>query len=278
MRWLTLSSQVKNSRKLIKMNLAVKKRRKKNRSSGRKPDEGSGRRSRAPVLILLALLAAVSTGAWWALGHTSYFSIRKIEVVNNHNYSAAEIIEIARLKPGENIFCAKLSRYRQNLTGEGNIREAVIERCYPDSIRIKIYEREPRARVKFGRYYTIDAWGEILSGRKENAGEDLPVISGLRIKGKQLYPEDEKKHCLALLQELDRTGLGSVVNIREIKMGHSGLIIMRTDRDLEIKLKKNNYRQQLQRLSAIMPHLEKSSRPAQTVDLRFSQVPVAFAD
>jgi len=278
MRWLTLSSQVRNSRRRIKMNLAVKKRRKKKSGPSRKRPSSNGRSSAAPVLIVLSLVAAVGGGAWWALGHNSYFIIRNIEVVNNHHYSAEEIIEIAGLKPGGNIFHAELDRCRRNLAGQKNIRQAVVERCYPDSVRIRVSEREPRARVKFGRYYTIDAWGEILSGRKENTGENLPVISGLRIKEKELYPEEEKKHCLALLRELDRTGLSNMLNIREIKMGRSGSIIMLTERDLEIKLKKEDYRPQLQRLAAIMPHLKKSRRQAQAVDLRFSQVPVAFAD
>ena len=276
MKWLTLRSRVVSSRTRIRMNASVKKRKKKTRDPSPGEKRVTGRLARS--LFFVIILGAVFFGAWWALARSSYFNVRAIEVAGNHLYQPKEIIAMAGLEPGENIFSLDLSRYRSRLLQEVNIRNAAVERHFPDTIRIKVFEREPRARVKFGRYYTIDAWGVVLRERKEKAGDDLPVISGLRVQNGRLYPEEEKERCLSLLKELDQMGLSGAVDIREIRVADSESIVLETGQGLEIKLGKEEYHQQLNRLMAVLNHLQKSPSRARTVDLRFSHVPVTFED
>lgn len=276
MKWLVLSSRVKTARSRIRLNSAVKKRRKKARPPS--PRRRTGDRLWLRFVLVLLVLGGVVTGAWWGLCHSSSFIIREIQVVNNHSYSTNEVIEMSGLKTGGNIFRFDPAVFRSRLRENVNFRDASIQRIFPDTVRIAIFEREPRARVKFGRLYTIDDCGVVLRGRKERSGGKLPVILGLKIKKGSLYPPEEGEVCLALLRELDRQNINSLVDISEINPSDSEVIEMRTSENLKIKLGKGDYEKQLGRLKVVLSNLGDNSPPARAVDLRYSHIPVSYEE
>ena len=67
----------------------------------------------------------------------------RIEVVNEHSYAPSEIVAMAQVAPGENIFRMDLEGGRRRLAAEVNIRDAALERVFPDTVRIRVFEREP---------------------------------------------------------------------------------------------------------------------------------------
>ena len=268
MKWLTIRSALRRSRPRITVNVAVKKKRRERRTRTK------------PVRLLaiifpLVLLAGLGAGGWWFLTHSPYFRVATLEVVNQHSYSPAEIIALAGISPGENIFRMDLAAGRRRLAGEVNIRDAALERLFPDTIRLRVFEREPRARVKFGRYYTVDDRGVVLRERKEVSGGSLPVITGVKIKDGLIYPPDEGENCLAVLRAMDQQGISSYLDVSEMDASDSEVIVLRTAQDLEVKLNRADLATQLQRLEVVLPHLSGAAK-ARSVDLRYANVPVVF--
>ena len=269
MSWITLSNRIKPLHSRVKMNASVKKRKRRPPPARREEDPKRGR------YFLLIILLAAAGGIWWGLTRSPYFSVQKILVTHNHDYSSEEIIRIAGIKEGENIFRMPLADYRRRLTDQVNIRDVSLQRIFPATVRIKVVEREPCALVKYGKNYTIDFDGVILEGRKVRKGKRLPVIAGLKIKQGELYPPTRRESCLALLRELNRKGIEKHLEIKRIDLSSSRLIVMRTEGNMEIKLDPDDLSRDLQRLLVLAPRIRGR---AQSVDLRYGNVPVVFKD
>ncbi len=276
MKWLVLSSKVKTARPRIKMNSSVKKRKKAPapRKTARPARPKLPLRFAPVVLLLGGIVAAV----WLGFTNSACFTLREIRVTNNHSYSPEEVIEMAKAETGGNIFQLDTGLLRSNLLENVNIREAFVQRIFPDTIKIAVSEREPRARVKFGKIYTIDDWGVVLRERKEESGGRLPVVVGLKVKNGSLYPREDREDCLALLRELDQQEIDSLIEIDEIYVADSGVIRMKTAGDLEITIGRDDYSDQLGRLKVVLNNLQESSAPARSVDLRYKHIPVVFDD
>ncbi len=278
MKWLLLSSKLSRPRSGLRMNASVKRRRKKSPVPA-SPRAGGGRRVRGSIMIFL-LLGALGAAGWWLCHDSEMFTVKKIRIRNNHAYTEEEIITMTGLETGGNIFTLDPAAARESLLRNDDFRDARVERIFPDAIRVDVMEREPRARVSFGRLYTIDDWGVVLGPRKEAPEIQLPVIKGLRVvnNSRDLSPADKKDACLKLLRGLEEEDIGSLVRIDEIRVFSSGLIEMRTEGKMEITLGQEDYGEQLARLKTVLGRLGPDLPRAREVDLRYSKIPVVFDD
>jgi cell division protein FtsQ len=59
------------------------------------------------------------------------------------------------------------------------VREARLERRFPNRLHIELAEREPVAAVELGGLYLVDAQGSVFKRVDPRDGLDLPVITGL---------------------------------------------------------------------------------------------------
>lgn len=199
-------------------------------------------------------------------------------MTNNHAYSPEEVIDLIDLESGGNIFSFQPELARERLLRNTDFRDAYVRRIFPDTIRIDVMEREPRARVQFGAIYTIDDCGMVLGPRKKASGLKLPVIRGLRVKGLSIFPVDKREACLSLLRELEEKDIGSLVTIDEIRIFSSDLIEIRANGEIEITLEQGDYGIQMGRLKTVLSKLGPDISRAREVDLRYARVPVVFGD
>lgn len=276
MRWLALSSKVNQPRSRFKMNAQAKRRKRKSPPPSSSRSTGGGGVGRFVLAVLV--LGGLGGGVWYVLHHSAIFVVREIRVDNNHAYSAEEVIEMTGLETGGNIFTLDPGDARDCLLKNADFRDVSVQRIFPDTIRIDVMEREPRARVQFGHLYTIDNWGVVLGPRKKAPGMQLPVIRGLKVRGGDIFPVDKREACLKLLHELEERNIRSLITIDEIRIFSSDLIEMRTEGDLEITLGQGDYGTQLERLKTVLNKLGPDVARAREVDLRYSKIPVVFDD
>ena len=276
MKWLKLSSKLSQPRTKLKASASTRRRKKKESSSSSSKKEVSGRVG--GIISLLLLSVVLVGGIWWYSHNSSQFNIKEIKVANNHAYSPEEIIKQSELEVGGNIFSLNPDLARDQLLRNTDFRDVYVHRIFPDTIRIDVIEREPRALVQFGTLYTIDAFGMVLSPRKKVSGLKLPIIRGLRVRGTEIRPVDKGEACLNLLRQLEEKDIGSLVTIDEIRIFSSDLIEMRANGDIEITLEQGDYGVQLGRLKTVLSKLGMDISRAREVDLRYARVPVVFDD
>ena len=276
MKWLILSNKLSQPRSKLKASAPPRRNKKRRSSPSSDPKSGRGRVGK--IIFVLLITAVLIGGIQWYSHNSPQFNIKEIKVTNNHAYSPEEIIDLSDLETGGNIFSLNPDLVRNRLLLNTDFRDAYIRRIFPDTIRIDVREREPRARVQFGTLYTIDDFGMVLGPRKKESGLKLPIIRGLRVKGLSIFPVDKREACLNLLRQLEEKDIGALVSIDEIRIFSSDLIELRANGEIEITLEQGDYEVQLGRLKTVLSKLGPEISRAREVDLRYARVPVVFAD
>ncbi|MFL6247401.1 MAG: cell division protein FtsQ/DivIB [Thermoanaerobaculia bacterium] len=156
----------------------------------RPPDVARLRRNQRRIqaqrlLIILrnsGLAAALIVGGVWAYRHTQSderFAVRTIEVDGVVHTPRAALDSITQRYVGLNLFRIDIDRVQQDLGGLGWVRRIDIEKNLPDTLRIKITERQPVALVRLGeqlRY--VDEEGMAFAELSPRVGDaDLPLIT-----------------------------------------------------------------------------------------------------
>lgn len=138
--------------------------------------------------------------------HSSYFEVKQIMVVGNHQLSTAEILKIVGNFKGQNIFLVPGRKIVNRLMNHVRIKGVKLERKLPDTLIIRVNERYGLAlfRDLNNNWVEISKDGLILGIYKNNSRPDLPVVEGLQVKtdGNNVEMTDELADLLVLLKAL----------------------------------------------------------------------------
>jgi cell division protein FtsQ len=134
------------------------------------------------VLRNVEVIAAIVGGALWAYRHTQSnerFAVRTIEVDGAVHTPRAALDVVTQRYVGLNLFQIDIERVQRDLRGLGWVRRIDIEKNLPDTLRIKISEREPVALVRNGdRLLYVDEEGIAFAELNAKVGDaDLPLIT-----------------------------------------------------------------------------------------------------
>jgi cell division protein FtsQ len=162
------------------------------RKDNRKRDQQRGRRrwlvAGAVVVSLLtaALLYRLSGPIVIAMRSTrdfivdnSYFAVRQIEVHGGDKVGGGEIVAVAGLRQGMNIWNIDPIAIEQKIAKHPWVRRVLVRRDFPRRVVIDVEERTPKAIVGVGKLYYIDADGVVF--KEVDSGEDIkyPMLTGI---------------------------------------------------------------------------------------------------
>ena len=126
--------------------------------------------------ILLLVIIGATTGCLFS----PYFNITDIIANDYENVASGEIIEVANIPIGINIFRINDSKIENQIESLSYVKKADVYRAFPSTIILKIEERKPYAIVKYLESFAVaDKYGYILEIKKENDLPNLPIIYGL---------------------------------------------------------------------------------------------------
>lgn len=146
--------------------MASKKLKEKNKKSG----------SKIAIFVLLLIVVGVTTGCLFS----PVFNITEVKSYSGENITRAEIINLANIELGANIFQINDSKIIENVETLPYVKSAKIYRKFPSTIIIKYEERTSYATVKYLESYAVcDKFGYVLEIKKENTLKNLPIIYGI---------------------------------------------------------------------------------------------------
>lgn len=221
------------------------------------------RRSRltVPLRVLSFLLICGAIVAALIL----FFKVQMVTVAGNQRYTTEEILDVAAIETGENMFLLNKHAVAGRITGQLPYVESVkINRSLPDTIVIQVMECEPVAAVIQGS----DAWLVSESGKLL---EKIPASSSgnyLQIKGCELLlptvssqmelPSDgnvSKEQLLDLIDQLREWGM--LEQIRWIDCSDPEVMVLRYAERFDVELLYDaDFHKKLNALSQIIPDLE----------------------
>lgn len=150
------------------------------------------------IFIVAALVAAC----------TVFFRVDNVIVQGNSRYTAQEIIDVAGVKNGDNLFALRSAKLSRELRGRlPYIRTVSIRRLLPDTLSITVTEGRAAAAVaQEGKWWLIDEDAKLLEQSAARGG--LPVVTGVEplapAVGTYLAAGEEQSDRVDRLKELLR--------------------------------------------------------------------------
>jgi len=248
------------------------------------------------VTVLAGLCAAIYVGAREGAKRFFFenadYQLRTIELHTDGTLQREQILKVADLHEGENIFRVNLGRVRDNLRRLPQVDDVEVVRKLPREIDIHVIERKPVAWITGDKQisdpfvsdaaFLVDARGVLMREKKllpEYLG--LPLISGCSsesLEAGKVVESLEAKTALELLRLSTRSFMQTRFLIREIDVSKSYCLLVTDKNHARVTLGLNDLEAQLERLEQFLVYCDDSKQELETVNLLVQRnIPVTFA-
>jgi len=258
----------------------------------------------AAVLVAVVVVALTCYGLYRLL----MFSITKL-VYGNPRFAIAQIcvdtdgvlapqqvVQLAGVSVGQNLFALDLHQVRRNLAMIPLIRDAEVRRVLPQRLVLHINERIAVARLRVpsrelaDAMFLIDRNGVVMKPMKladgtilqPQAPGPLPTLTGVKLSDVRVGRAVESEQiyqALELLDKLEQAVAGSLLEVESVDLSRARQLVLTTRQRTVVKFDVEDFQQQLRRLSAILAWAQQRQRFVQTVDLTVNRgVPVTFVN
>ena len=247
------------------------------------------------LVLLAGLCAAVYLGAREGARRfffeNSDYQVRTIELQTDGTLQREQVLKVAGLREGENIFSINLARVHDCLQRLPQVDEVEVVRKLPGEIDIRIVERKPIAWITGEKQisdpfvsdvaFLVDARGVLMKEKKllpEYLG--LPLISGCSsesLEEGRVVDSSEAKTALDLLRLSNGSFMQMRFQIREIDVSKSYCLLVTDKNHTRVTFALDNLETQLQRLEQFLVYSDDSKQELETVNLVVQRnIPVTF--
>jgi cell division protein FtsQ len=248
------------------------------------------------IALVIALIAGMYVGGRFATKRffidNPDYKLSTIEVQTDGTLQREQILSVADLHEGENIFRVHLARVHDRLQELPQVDEVEIVRKLPAEIDIRIVERKPIAWITTEKQiadpfaseaaFLVDARGVLMKEKKllpEYLG--LPLILGCAsesLEAGKTVQSPEAKSALELLRLSTRSFMQTRFQIREIDISKGYCLIVTDKNHSRVTFGFDNLDTQLQRLEQFLVYSDDAHRELATVNLLVQRnIPVTFA-
>ena len=114
----------------------------------------------APGLVLALLLGC---GLFWFIRDHSALHVVAVRVYGAERVPQAELIQLAQITRGMSLLRIDVNRVRTRIMQHPWIRDALVQRVYPNELEVIVYERRPAAILGSEKNgYLVDGEGYVL--------------------------------------------------------------------------------------------------------------------
>ena len=239
---------------------------------------------------LTALFLGVWCGASWVMRTGFYqndrFNVRQIDIHTDGVVKTERIRSWARVQEGENLFSLDLHRVKRDLEMVPIIEKVAVDRALPGTLRLRVTERKPLARVIIYKQYQegelkrmvywIDGNGVLISLNDVDdtdlkaSGKWLPLITGLNqadlMTGRPVISH-QLKSSLSLIDRFDLSPMAGLAHLRQIDVSRRETLQVMTWQGGRITLALNGLDRQLRRWRQIYDLGRDHQRSISSADL-----------
>jgi cell division protein FtsQ len=201
------------------------------------------------------------------------FNLEEIDVQGLKWLQEKEILDLVSLEFSRNIFNINLEEARERIEIHPRIKTATLRRRAPNRIIILVEERQPIALInRDGGFLGIDEDYVPFLLIEPPAAVDLPFITGVDPSAIVMGRESDSimlKRALDILKTILLLK-GSLFNqLSEIRIEGNEITLYTTADAAQVLIGKEDFQDQLLKLQGVFIHLDKETRSAEYIDLRF---------
>ena len=248
------------------------------------------------IALVIAIVGGIYLGGRTAakrffLDNPDY-QLSGIEVQTDGTLQREQILAVADLREGENIFRVNLAKVHEHLQELPQVDQVEIVRKLPSEIDIRIVERKPIAWITTEKQisdpfasdaaFLVDARGVLMKEKKllpEYLG--LPLILGCAsdsLEAGKIVDSPEARAALELLRLSTRSFMQTRFQVREIDLSRGYCLLVTDKNHTRVTFGFDNLDEQLQRLEQFLVYSDDAHRELATVNLLVQRnIPVTFA-
>jgi len=219
------------------------------------------------------------------------YQLKTIEVQTDGTLQRDQILEVADVHEGENIFKINLARVHDRIQQLPQVDEVQVVRKLSGEVNIRVVERKPVAWLTSEKEFSdpfvsdaaflVDARGVLMKQKKllpEYLG--LPLILGCSnesLEAGKVVESSEAKTALELLRLSARSFMQTRFQIRDIDVSKGYCLLVTDKNHTRITFGLNDLEEQLQRLEQFLVYCDDSKQELETVNLLVQRnIPVTF--
>ena len=238
-------------------------------------DETRRRVGRARARRTLAIISLVAIiGGLVAVYLSPLLRVQDVEVTGAQTVRAEEVVSLAGLK-GESLLTADLAAAESRIERLPAVRNAAIERAFPQTVRIVIEERTAWGVWQAGEArYVIDSGGVVLAGGIPPEG--APLIVNTNAAGAPLNPGDRVDgDAVTLAQALvEQVPAHLALNVSIVEWSTANGLAVTTDAGYRVVLgDSENMDYKLAVWKRIEEQIGREAMSGHVLDLRFGDRP-----
>ncbi|MGC8887105.1 MAG: cell division protein FtsQ/DivIB [Verrucomicrobiia bacterium] len=223
------------------------------------------------------------------------YAIRVIDIQTDGVINREQIRRWAGVQTGDNLIALDIAQIRRNLELVPMIKTVSVEKVFPATLRIRVNERVPIAKVMLTdapgieSIYTLDEMGYVMMplhftqlSATQPTNKFLPVIIGvgrtdLKIGTRVASPQ--LLSALRLLSAFERSPMAGLVNIKTIDISYPGILQAMTDQGSTIIFGIGQFETQLRRWRMVYDYGRQRGKLIATLDLSVANnVPATWMD
>jgi cell division protein FtsQ len=224
------------------------------------------------VLGAAVASAAIVFGAYsllkWAR-QSPRFAITTLTVSGNSHASDAELARFGGLQLGQNLVALDALAVERLVAGHPWVKDARVNRRFPQGLDIQITEHKPVAMVSLGDLYLLDEDGEPFKRVQPSDALDLPIVTGIE-REDYVARHDETvlrlTDALSLAQSYAASASGKAAPLSEVHLELQGVTLVTADGQ-HVQLGEGAWREKLDRLARVRQELKARSLTAAVIRL-----------
>jgi len=222
----------------------------------------------------VSLLFGIVFVAKRAIGATTFFRLKNIEVSSAKRLTQEEILGLAGVESGQDLARMNLKRMGEQLSQNPWVETVRINRYFPDRLTIAISEREPLAIVNMGFIYYLDKKGTVFKVLNQGDKLDYPVVTGFSEDEMNSNPAGTREALKAtceLLGILREKGAFILADVSEIHYDKGyGFTLFTSSGALPVKVGSGDFSAKVDRLARIYKELMAQHPSLQYIDLDYN--------
>jgi cell division protein FtsQ len=215
-------------------------------SSGKKRQGGFFFASVLPFLLLclvLFCLGFVGFMLYQNMKESLFFSVKNIEINETKQIPKEEIERIVRIETaGKSIWDADVSLIKEKIEGISLVKEAVVSKILPNTIKVTVIERTPQLVAQIdSSYFWIDDEAKIL--KKAKREETNWILLGLEKNDKTNRENQERvKVAIKIKEEFNQIGIDDQIKTVNLSnLSEPQILVEDSGETVTIFLGKDNF-------------------------------------
>ena len=222
------------------------------------------------LILACTVCALLAAGGVLAYGHATsaeYFAVDEIRIDGHKRLGRTEVLAVARVEPGMNIFAVDVDEVADRLRAHPWIADAAASRQLPRSLAMEVVERKAEAMVLFDVPYLLDDSGEVFKRWVAGDPRPRPILTGFT---REEFAVDEEivrtgiRDAISLARRYRAAGIERRAPLHEIHHEVDGSFSLTIGEDpFYVRFGKGPYRSKLRRLASLLVQIERDKqRPA----------------